>query len=320
MTQSIGLIINPMAGRDIRRLVAYASLQSGPEKALTARRILAGVLAVPGIDVLVPDDEGGFFAWLVSELGRDMPISLIPSPLGEPDSTTVWVQRLIEAGAEALIVVGGDGTQRNAAQAHPSVPILPVAGGTNNVACYLGDQTAGGYACARYLTDHWDPKESGNRAKVLHIALSNGAEELALIDVALTRQTYTGAMAVWRSEDVDTLVLTRADTLRPGLSSVGGFLHPVDFLDDFGLAIRIGPQGSWTPAILAPGLMSGFLVEEVSPLDLGQSLELAARSGGTLALDGERTVVLSPNESVLVTLERDGPWILDPQKILGGHG
>ena len=56
-TIAIGLIINPMAGRDIRRLVAYASLQSQPEKAQAARRIAAGLAAVPGVALLVPEDR-----------------------------------------------------------------------------------------------------------------------------------------------------------------------------------------------------------------------------------------------------------------------
>ena len=316
--KAIGLIVNPMAGRDIRRLVAHASLQSQPEKALVAHRILAGVAAVPDIEVLLPEDRSGFFAWLQGELGLDVPVRLVHRPRTTMDDTTpLWVEMLVNAGADALIVVGGDGTQRNVAQAAPAVPVLPVAGGTNNVACYLGDQTAGGYATARFLKDGLTLSQAASRAKLLHLSLPDGGEELALIDVALTRQNYTGAMAIWDPDDVETLVLAVADPIRPGLSNVAGYQTPVSFADDFGLYVRLGDDGTDVPSVLAPGLMATFRIHQERRLAFDEPIVLTRGDrGGSLALDGERTVVLAPGRSVTVTLHRDGPWILDPAKIL----
>lgn len=313
----LGLIINPMAGRDIRRLVAHASLQSQPEKALTAHRIAAGVSAVPNVEVLLPEDRSGFFAWLKEELEKDVPVRLVPRPQTLDDSTPLWVDMLVEAGAEALIVVGGDGTQRNVAQAAPSVPVLPIAGGTNNVACYLGDQTAGGYAAARFLGDGLALEEAASRAKLLHLSLPDGAEETALIDVALTRQNYTGALAVWDPEDVESLVLAVADAMRPGLSNVGGYQTPVTFHDDFGLYVQLGDGGATVPSVLAPGLMATFQVHQEQKISFGEPITLSrGDQGGSLALDGERTVVLAPGQSAEVILRRDGPWVLEPGRIL----
>lgn len=313
----IGLIINPMAGRDIRRLVAYASLQSGPEKALGAKRIMAGMAAVADVEVLLPDDRAGFFAWLKEETANTLPVRLVSRPIGEEDSTTLWVRMLVDAGARVLVVVGGDGTQRNVAEAAPTVPVLPIAGGTNNVACYLGDQTAGGYAVARYLADGLDPREVGTRAKILRVGLPGGREALALIDVALTRQNYTGAMAIWDPGDVVALILTVADPVRPGLSNVGGFHHHLTQQEAGGLHIAMGPGGSEIPAVLAPGLVANFPVASVDRVDFDQPILLRAdRDGGTLSLDGERTVVLRPNEEAEVRIRRDGPFVLDPLRIL----
>jgi predicted polyphosphate/ATP-dependent NAD kinase len=314
-SKRIGLIVNPMAGRDIRRLVAYASLQSAPEKALTARRILAGVAAVPHVEVLVPEDEGGFFTWLQRDVTEILPVIVVPREHHEEDSTTLWVKMLVEAGADALIVVGGDGTQRNVAEARPSVPVLPVAGGTNNVVCYLGDQTAAGYAVARFLADGLDGEEMGQRAKVIHIAMANGTTDLALVDVALTRQRYTGAMAIWDPEDVQALVLTMADASRPGLSNVGGYLHPLTFGDDEGLMLKMGLPGSPFPGVLAPGLMAHFTVAEHKVLQIGEPVTWHAPEGGSLALDGERTLILGARDTVTLEIWRDGPLILDPARI-----
>lgn len=316
-SKAIGLLINPMAGRDIRRLVAHASLQSQAEKALIVQRIVAGIAAVPGVRVLLPEDRSGFFSWLAGELTNDVPVELVTRPHTLDDSTVLWVQMLEAAGAQALIVVGGDGTQRNVAQAHPAVPVLPIAGGTNNVACYLGDQTAGGYAVARLLGDGCSWRDFAVQSKLLHVELSPGLEELALIDVALTRQNYTGAMAVWDPDDVLALVLSRADAVRPGLSNVGGFFEPVGVQDDFGLYLELGSGGGVVPAVMAPGLMATFHVQSQCHIGFGEPVDLSPGDGaGSLALDGERTVVLTPGQSVRVTLDRDGPWVLDPERIL----
>ncbi len=315
----VGLIINPMAGRDIRRLVAHASLQSQPEKALAAHRIIAGVNRISGMEVLLPDDQAGFFSWLQTDLSREARVQVIPRSSFAQDSTAAWIVMLVEAGAEALIVVGGDGTQRNAAQAYPEVPMLPVAGGTNNVACYLGDQTAGGYAVALWLDRRLSPQDGGDRAKVLHVRLSDGREDMALIDVALTTRSYTGAMAVWDVDDVEALVLSRADPVRPGLSNAGGFLDPISFEEDRGLYVTLGPGGAPVPAVLAPGLMVDFPVLRHRSIAFEETVTLARTDGpGTLSLDGERTIVLKAGQSADVTLDRDGPWMLDPAKIFRG--
>lgn len=315
--KTVGLIINPMAGRDIRRLVAHASLESQPAKALTARRIVAGLAAVPGMALLLPEDRSGFFPWLHDELATMIRVRVVPHPPTREDSTELWVDMLVQAGAEALVVVGGDGTQRNVAQAGPSVPVLPIAGGTNNVACFLGDQTAAGFAVGQFLHRAMALEAVAERSKLLHVQSSSGDEQLALIDVALTRQTFTGAMAVWNSEDVRTLVLARAATVRPGLSNVGGYLMPITAHDDQGLVVRMGRGGTRVPVVLAPGLMATFPVASYEPLafDSPVSVKVGSR-GGSLALDGERTIVLSKNSTVRVTLRRDGPWILDPVRIL----
>lgn len=313
---SVGLIINPMAGRDIRRLVAAASLQSGPEKALVARRIVAGLQAVPGTEVIFPQDHAGFFSYVVEEMGDKIPYRLLDAL---PDDTTeAWVGAMEAEGAHALIVVGGDGTQRNVAQAEPKIPVLPLAGGTNNVACWLGDQTAGAYAVARYLADRRDPEEVAWREKIIHLTTGRGRQDLALIDAVLVQQNFTGAMAVWHADDVDTMVLAVADPTRPGLSNLGGYMRPVAPQDDRALFIEMGegPEARAVSAVLAPGLVEEFAVGHITEMGLGETIVMARDEGGSLALDGERTLVLRAGETVEIIVRRDGPYILDPRKIL----
>jgi hypothetical protein len=158
--------------------------------------------------------------------------------------------------------------------------------------------------------------EAASQAKVLHVARDHGPEELALIDVALTRPTYTGAMAIWDPSDVQKLVLAQADPLRPGLSNVAGYQTPIAGREDGGIVLEMGAGGVRQPAVLAPGLIAAFPVRSIRHIGLNQPVRLTAGAhGGTLALDGERTVVLAKRESVQVTLRRDGPWMLEPNKI-----
>ncbi len=315
----IGLIINLMAGRDIRRLVAHASLTSATDKLLAARRILSGVTAVPGVGVLMVDDWEG----IGRGLGEEHPelVELVAhekTPPGPGQRTTGWVRSLEHAGARAILVVGGDGTQRNAAEADPKVPLLAVAGGTNNVACWLGEETVAGYAAAWWAACRLPLAATATQAKLLHVHPQRESEHVALIDVALVRQRVTGALAVWEARDVVALVLAVADPVRPGLSNLGGMMDPVSSMDDFGLVLTVEPGDESALAVasvLAPGLMGFFQVKSSGRVQFGESVAWAPEQGGTLALDGERTIVLAPRERVQVTLRRDGPWFLDPERI-----
>lgn len=106
---TIGLIINPMAGRDIRRLVAAASLQSAPEKMLVVRRLFSGMSGIPDTEVMMIDDYEGFGRYALHELNDLLPVKLIAGEK-EPSngaSTIDWAKRLEQAGARVIVSVGG---------------------------------------------------------------------------------------------------------------------------------------------------------------------------------------------------------------------
>lgn len=320
-----------MAGRDIRRLVAFASLQSTPEKLQVLRRILSGVAVFADqIQVLMPRDYEGLASIVQDEAHRLFGLSVdlvgnVAAP-SSADTTVKWARELINAGADLLIVLGGDGTQRNVAQSKPVVPVLPVAGGTNNVACWVGDQTIAGFAAASYVVSPEQYQAQLFVSKVLHLSHFDGSlevEDLALIDVALVRQNFTGALAVWNPEDVMELWLTVADPIRPGLSNVGGHVLPVTTEEDAITWLQLGSNDAYEIAAygaLAPGMMAKFWINQHQRIPLDQKLIIEApRGGGTLALDGERTLVLRPEETVTLMARRDGPRYLYPQKILSSQ-
>jgi hypothetical protein len=110
-----------------------------------------------------------------------------------------------------------------------------------------------------------------------------------------------------------------ADPGRPGLSNVGGMVSPVHPYEDAGLAVTFNPDAnapSWVQAVLAPGLMAAFAIQSWQRFALHEPIAWRPSAGGSLALDGERTLVLAPDETVQLEVRRDGPWFLDPGRIL----
>jgi predicted polyphosphate/ATP-dependent NAD kinase len=71
---TIGIVANPASGKDVRRLVARASVFDNPEKQAIVRRILAGMQSVlDGVDWQIGylDDAHGIVRKAVDELIRD---------------------------------------------------------------------------------------------------------------------------------------------------------------------------------------------------------------------------------------------------------
>lgn len=312
----IGIVLNPRAGRDIRRLVARAGMVSGPDKMLQLRRVIAGTQALGAVPVyLVADEEG-----LAQRVGADEPaVTVLPGGgrLAGPDATALAVHRLEDAGVDAVAVIGGDGTQRQVAKAHPQVPVLPLAGGTNNVACWLGEDTVAGLALAHVVRDGPPAVPCG---KVLVVETDSGQNDLAVVDVAWVAAPFVGALAVWDGGLVSRLVLGVADPLRPGLSNVGGHVNPVAAADDAVLELVLGPRGQVVPAVLAPGLLVDLAVASHRRHPLDQDISGTLAEPFTVALDGERTLTLRPHEHVRVTARRTGPRWLDPAVVLNRRG
>jgi hypothetical protein len=305
----VGVLVNPMAGRDIRRLVAHARVASGPDKLLSLLRVTVGVAAA-GAGVLVADDPEGLGREL-ARTRRDVELLEVGEGDRLPD-TTAWVMRLEQAGVAVIVSIGGDGTQRQVALAAPRVPVLPLAGGTNNLACWTGDETAAGLAAGRVAAGH---PAQGRRAKVIHVRVNDTAT-LALVDVALVRQPFVGALAVWDPADVLALAVTVADPVRPGLSNPGGRIRPLTSAEDRALTLTFGPEGTPVAAVVAPGLVRDFRVKAVAAVDLEVPVRWAVEDPSTVALDGERTIMVRAGDTIQLVARRDGPLVLNPEAIL----
>ncbi|MCY0881118.1 MAG: NAD(+)/NADH kinase [Firmicutes bacterium] len=316
----VGIIINPMAGRDIRRLVAQADVISYAEKVQTLLRIAAGCQALTSVQVGVIDDRAGLARQAVQQAGASERYELFSQgeEEGGEHETLTAIHYLQRAGAGAIVVVGGDGTQRLAAQAHPTVPILPVAGGTNNASTWSGDQTIAGMAAAAVAAAGvgFHP-DIGLRMKIIHAHQAGRAEEIAVMDMAWVESTQALGQAVWDTQRIRRVLLASADPIRPGLSHIGGLLAPVAGEEDRAVQLSFNPSDPVRQvAVVAPGLIGYYPQPQVRYIALGEHLRWNDPDGGQLVCDGEPCKRLTGQDVLDIFVERDGPFAIDPRRAL----
>jgi predicted polyphosphate/ATP-dependent NAD kinase len=310
----VGLIVNPAAGRDIRRLVGLASVIPHHEKAAIVRRVLRGLEAAEVDTVLYLPDGVGIVAAALDGMRRTVrlePLPVLPRACAA-DSTEA--ARLLSArGVGAVVTIGGDGTNRAVAAGCSDIPLLAISTGTNNVFPTMVEGTVAGLAAGLVATGAVAAGAVSRRSKRVAVRTS-AVDDFALVDAAACRDAFRGAAAVWDVARVRALVLARAEPWAVGLSSIGGRIHPVAAEDPGGLYLELGGRsGRAVHAVLAPGLTADVVVSEYRLLHHGEEVTLDA-SGGTIALDGERELLVDGPATASVT--RSGPLVIDVRRAL----
>jgi len=311
----VGLIANPASGKDIRRLVSAASVFDNQEKRNIIRRAILGALAA-GVDefCFMPDTHQ-----IVKSAAEGLEGRTHFGPVESPETasaldTTRAAQRMRESGCMAVVTLGGDGTNRAAAKGWRDVPLVAVSTGTNNVFPRMVEGTVAGAAAGLVAAGRIALSQVARQAKTLTIQVEDEPDDLALIDVALLDEEFTGAKAIWDPLRLRVVVLTRAEPAAVGLSALGGLLHPISDGTDGGLLIVNGEGGVTVTAPVAPGLYAPVPVASHRTILPGESVVL--EGPGVLALDGERERRLKAGQRAAVSVERDGPWLIDTEKAL----
>jgi predicted polyphosphate/ATP-dependent NAD kinase len=309
---TVGIIANPVSGKDIRRLVAHGSVFDNQEKVRIVRRLLTGLDAAGVSSVVFMPDEYA----IVPRAVRGVTLSMTPEPLdmrvrnNQNDSTNA-ARIMAETGVQVIVVLGGDGTCRAAAKGNSAVPMLPLSTGTNNVFPYMVEATIGGLAAGLVATGAV-PQDAGvYRACRLEVLEQGNVIDIALVDVAVYDDTFVAARAVWDMNKVSQIFLTRARPDAIGLSSVGGQLVTISPKDAKGLHLLLGDGGSRRiTAPIAPGLLQAVPVRREDALRVGDALPVAT-APCVLALDGEREVVVKKGGAYAVRLSDQGPLVID---------
>jgi ATP-NAD kinase N-terminal domain len=305
---TVGLIANPAAGRDIRRLTARASVVPNHEKASIVRRVLHG-LAAAGVDtVAYLADNAGIVAAAVD--GGRPPLAMDALDLrahGWASDSTDAARMLAAAGVGAIVTLGGDGTNRAVAAACGDVPLVAISTGTNNVFPTMVDGTVAGLAAGLVATGTVAADRVSRRVKRVEVQAA-GTADFALVDAAACTDPFVGTRAIWDAGRVRALVLTRAAPWSVGLSAIGGGLRPLGPDEPMGLYVELG-DGPRVTAAVAPGVVARVPVRRWRLLELGEPVTFAADEGATVALDGERELAVDGAATAAVT--RNGPRLVD---------
>lgn len=324
----VGIIANPASGRDIRRLVTGASVFGNADKAGMVMRLLVGLGACGVRRALLMPAADGLGAALESQLwshSRDgasqtLPhLEVLPIRLtGTARDTTMAVAQMCEAGVDALVVLGGDGTHRVVAKACGMVPICALSTGTNNAFPEMREATIAGMATALAITGRGGPRAYRRTAGLTVHRGGGAADDLALVDVAVTSDRFVAARALWHPENVGELVAATCNPAAIGLSAVAGLLAPGGQIGGHGLHVRFASHPAQARTVLqvplAPGLVAPVAISEFRELELGDTVALRG-GGGVLALDGEREIELGRDESATVRLTT-GPTRIDIDEVM----
>lgn len=320
---ALGIVANPMSGRDIRRLVARASVFPNAEKVNMVLRLVEAAGAVGVETVHVSTDTMGVAAGVLREsTRRRADASRWPKlEFSEPDAlhgtaadTRAHVRRMAERGAGTIVVLGGDGTVRAAAPALGEIPVLPLSTGTNNAFPEMWEATVAGTAAALVATGR-SGDDGTYRAKALTVAAGERTE-VALVDVCVNTALHVGSRALWEVATLRELYCTFGEPHAIGLSSVAGQVRPTARRDPGGVRIALDVDAEHRVlAPIAPGVLTPVGIAAVDDLRPDEPVTSAV-TGGTVAVDGEREIEFGPRHRVTVTLRHDGPRVVDVRAVL----
>lgn len=323
--KTVGIIANPISGKDIRRLVAHGSVFDNQEKVRIVRRLLVGlaqtgverVLFMPDYYHIVPRAHEGVHTSIILESAR-------MCAENTQDDSTEAARLMAEAGASCLFVLGGDGTSRAVAKGNPAIPMIPVSTGTNNVFPYMMEATIIGLAGGLITSGQIRPEEGCFRAPRLEICDEEGVTlDIALIDAAVHTDTFIGSKAIWSLAQVSQIFLTRCSPASIGLSSIGGQLHTIGARDHQGLHLTLGKEGvskgekEWkiVTAPIGPGLIESVIITGETRLAPGDVVVIGEHPC-IIAVDGEREIEVRRDRQVSIRFSTRGPLVVDIPRVM----
>jgi len=320
VVSTVGIIVNPHAGKDIRRLVSAAGHTSDAVKIGIMRRVAAGAFEQGVERVLMSTDTHHLAERAVDGLDGD--VEFVDGPkTGSHLDTVAAAREMWKADAGAVVALGGDGTCRDVTIGWPEAPLIAISTGTNNVFPSNVDGTSAGVAAALVATG--TVEFDATPAKRVELTIDEPgkdavAHDAALVEAALISTPFVGARAVSDPASIRWVVACIANPATTGLASIAGRVHPVDRDGPGGVLIRLASPDSTTVrrirVPLAPGSFATLDVASIEPLAESTTIELPG--GGVLAYDGERDTPVSADARVSVSITPSGPCLIDVESTL----
>ncbi|MCZ6887741.1 MAG: NAD(+)/NADH kinase [Gammaproteobacteria bacterium] len=320
---AIAICVNPMSGRDVRRLAARATNMTHEAKRDIVARIAAGADALGVADIFVTKEPFRIASMALEWMDLRAKVHLLETPLNhDATDTEAAIAAFLDAGVRTIVSVGGDGTnraiaratmRRSAAEGGHDVELIPLSTGTNNVFPTLVEPTIAGMVAGLSATGRVRAEGLKQRCKILHVRFSDQGQDVGLVDAVLLHNDYVGNLLPFDERKLVRMLLTRAEPDAIGMSPIGGFLDVVESTDEFGLLVEMGP-GREVEAPLSPGHFRTVSIKQTTRIPIG--VPVVFPGTGVLALDGDRDHRLHEDRSATVTIQRDGPWVFDVPAVM----
>lgn len=310
--KKIGIIANPNSGKDIRRIFSYAMTIGNNEKANLVERMILGAQDL-GVDefYIMPDNYnmGTNIRGTIQENGDlKSKITILDMVLKGTWQDTIRAAELLDdLKVDCIIVLGGDGTSRLLAKMRTEIPIISVSTGTNNVYPDFIEGTVAGMAAA-VVCQFGENEKYIDRDKIIDIYINGSHEDVALVDAAITDNEYIGSRALWDASEIKEIIVTRAHPATIGFSSVLGVNTLCTSRDNFGYRAVLNSGSNLILAPFGAGKMTPVRMEDPVRMEIDQMYVYKADHKGTLALDGERTVVFEDGDTIGFVIRKNGPY------------
>jgi hypothetical protein len=227
------------------------------------------------------------------------------------------VEAMHRSECGALIVLGGDGTNRAVCKAWQDAPVVSMSTGTNNVFPTMMEATVAGSAAGLVASGRLGLDEVSMRAKAVHLRVDGEPDDLALVDITQLVDENPGSFMPFEPARIRRVVLARAEAASVGTSPIGGLLQPCGSSDDFGVVVDcVEHERGGTPlrVPISPGLFRTVHVEAARRLEPAEPVEMWGPA--VLAFDGDRERTLAEGQRATLWVERDGLRVIDLDRTL----
>lgn len=312
MTKPVGIIANPASGRDIRRLVAHASVIDNIEKANMVKRIIATLDSLGVEEILVMPETFGIAERALSLLPQKprLKVEFLDMKVNGDWTDTLKASEMMKGVVGSIISIGGDGTNRVIAKSGIEEPIMPISTGTNNVFPFMIEATIAALAAGAVALGAADPDKVSFRTKRIEIMKDGKLDDIALVEASATLHQFIGSRAVWKPEFVREIVASVCAPYNIGLSSVPGAFFEIGERDEGGAYVLVGEEGEVVLSPIAPGVLKSVKIKERRKIGEGEIVPIKT-APSVIALDGEREIVVKEGEKVEARVVRNGPKVID---------
>jgi hypothetical protein len=310
---TVGLIVNPAAGRDIRRLTGGASVVDNYAKRRVVECVLAGLdIVSEPVEVLVMPDKTGIGDHAVDNAPRGMTAGLLDIPITKSATDTRRAAAEFADTADVAVVLGGDGTSRDVALELGDVPLVAVSTGTNNVVPTAVDGTVAG-AAAGFVAAGTAPAEAVTyRHRMVRAETDDGRSVTGLAVVGIVDRSFVGTRALLSADELLGGVVSRAGSADIGVCSIAGAVESLAPDEPGGIALRLVDPDTATRtarAIVAPGSIAEVGIDECRRVDDGEPTRYELENC-VVSVDGERELEVV-DSTVSIEPITAGPRVVD---------